>query len=118
MPTLLLSQRHGPDSVTMWRAALYTGRDVDRIRGYAIDPALAAREPVLYGETLLADALAEPLGLSFLEPTAVPAWASGPCDSDPLAVLGVLRMATVARADLVNEDRRWIRGAPGRGDAG
>jgi hypothetical protein len=54
----------------MWRAAVHTGWDVERIRGYEIDPALAAREPVLYGETLLADALAEPLGLAFLEPTA------------------------------------------------
>lgn len=54
----------------MWRAALHSGWDVERIRGYILDPALAAKEPVLYGETLLADALAEPLGLSFLEPTA------------------------------------------------
>jgi ATP-grasp domain-containing protein len=54
----------------MWRAALHGGWDVERIRGYEIDPALAAKEPVLYGETLLADALAEPLGLAFLEPTA------------------------------------------------
>ena len=70
MPTLLLSQRHSPDSITTWRAALHSGWDVERIRGEAIDLALAARAPVLYGETLLADALAEPLGLSFLEPTA------------------------------------------------
>lgn len=70
MPTLLLSQRHSSDSNVMWRAAVHEGWDVERIRGYAIDPALAAREPVLYGETLLADALAEPLGLAFLEPTA------------------------------------------------
>jgi hypothetical protein len=54
----------------MWRAAVHSGWDVERIRGYEIDPALAAKEPVLYGETLLADALAEPLGLAFLEPTA------------------------------------------------
>jgi hypothetical protein len=54
----------------MWRAALHEGWDVERIRGYEIDPALAAKAPVLYGETLLADALAAPLGLAFLEPTA------------------------------------------------
>jgi hypothetical protein len=262
MPMLLLSQRHSPDSNVMWRAALHEGWDVERIRGYAIDPALAARDPVLYGETLLADALAEPLGLSFLEPTADwlpelplpyrkrsirlatlacaraltersfvkppdekwfgagvyatgaaievaegmedeypvlisepvifeveyrffvleraiatgsiyirggeiargregewpadpadteaattfleamlrdpavelpaavvvdvgriqdrgwavveanPAWASGLCDADPLAVLGVLRRATVPRAALVEADRRWVRGSP------
>ncbi len=54
----------------MWRAALHEDWDVERIRGYEIDPGLAAKAPVLYGETLLADALAEPLGLAFLEPTA------------------------------------------------
>lgn len=70
MPTLLLSQRHSSDSNVMWRAAVHTGWDVERIRGYTIDPALAARAPVLYGETLLADALTAPLGLAFLEPTA------------------------------------------------
>lgn len=42
---------------------------------------------------------------------ANPAWASGLCDADPLAVLGVLRRATVPRAALVEADRRWVRGA-------
>ncbi len=70
MPTLLLSQRHSSDSNVMWRAAVHAGWDVERIRGYTIDPALAGRDPVLYGETLLADALTAPLELAFLEPTA------------------------------------------------
>lgn len=70
MPTLLLSQRHSSDSNAMWRAAVHQGWDVERIRGYSIDPELVAKDPVLYGETLLADALTEPLGLAFLEPTA------------------------------------------------
>jgi ATP-grasp domain, R2K clade family 2 len=70
MPTLLLSQRHSSDSNAMWRAAIHEGWGVERIRGYSIDPDLAAKDPVLYGETLLADALAAPLDLAFLEPTA------------------------------------------------
>jgi hypothetical protein len=48
---------------------------------------------------------------------ANPAWASGLCDADPLAVLGVLRRASVPRAALVEADRRWVRGAAGVGGA-
>lgn len=70
MPTLVLSQRYSTDSDSMWRAALHRGWDVERIRGFQIDPALAARDPVLYGETLLADAAMDVLGLALLQPTA------------------------------------------------
>jgi hypothetical protein len=70
MPTLVLSQRYSTDSDAMWRAALHRGWDVERIRGFQIDPALAGRDPVLYGETLLADAAMEALGIALLQPTA------------------------------------------------
>lgn len=69
MPTLLLSRRHSDDSNAMWRAALYTGWDVQRLQSYSVPAGLREREPVLYTETLLADAVAEPLGLVLLEPT-------------------------------------------------
>jgi hypothetical protein len=97
----------------MWRAALHAGWDVERIRGYDIDPALAAKEPVLYGETLLADALAAPLGLSFLEPTAdwLPAL--------PLAYRKrAIRLATLADARALTSpsfvkppDEKWFGAA-------
>lgn len=69
MPTLVLSQRHSTDSSALWRAALDAGWDVERVRGFAVDPALAQRDPVLYGETLFADAVMEPLGIALVQPT-------------------------------------------------
>ncbi|MBX7194849.1 MAG: ATP-grasp domain-containing protein [Sandaracinaceae bacterium] len=75
MRTLVLSPRYTDDSNAMWRAATDRGWDVVRVRSYrpdAIDPAVAKKSPLLYGETLLADALAEPLGLVVVEPS--PTW--------------------------------------------
>jgi hypothetical protein len=69
MPTLVLSQRYSADSSSLWRAALDAGWDVERARGLAVDAALSARDPVLYGETLFADAAAETLGIGLLQPT-------------------------------------------------
>lgn len=69
MPTLLLSRRHSDDSNAMWRAALHQGWDVQRLQSYSVPARLREREPVLYAETLLVDAVAEPLGLVLLEPT-------------------------------------------------
>lgn len=69
MPTLVLSQRYSTDSSALWRAALDAGWDVERVRGFAIDPALAGRDPVLYGETLFADAVARTLEIALLQPT-------------------------------------------------
>ncbi len=75
MPTLVLSPRYTDDSTAMWRAAVDRGWDAVRVRSYrpeAIDRAIAKKQPVLYGETLLADALAEPLELVMVEPS--PSW--------------------------------------------
>jgi hypothetical protein len=73
MRTLVLSPRYTDDSNAMWRAATDRGWDVVRVRSYrsdSIDSAVAKKGPVLYGETLLADALAEPLGLVVVEPSS------------------------------------------------
>jgi hypothetical protein len=73
MRTLVLSPRYTDDSNAMWRAATDRGWDVVRVRSYrpdAIDPAVAKKGPVLYGETLLADALADPLGVVVVEPSS------------------------------------------------
>jgi hypothetical protein len=69
MPTLVLSQRYSTDSSSLWRAALAAGWDVERVRGFAVEPGLAGRDPVVYGETLFADAVMDPLGVAMLEPT-------------------------------------------------
>lgn len=75
MRTLVLSPRYTDDSNAMWRAATDRGWDIVRVRSYrpdAIDPAVAKKQPLLYGETLLADALADLLGVVVVEPT--PSW--------------------------------------------
>ncbi len=69
MPTLVLSRRYTEDSSSMWRAALAAGWDVERLLSYEPPTDLPQRNPVIYGETLMADALAGPLGLTLLEPT-------------------------------------------------
>lgn len=73
MRTLVLSPRYTDDSNAMWRAAIDRGWEVVRVRSYradAIDPGLAAKRPLLYGETLLADALADALEIVLVEPSA------------------------------------------------
>lgn len=75
MRTLVLSPRYTDDSNAMWRAATARGWDVVRVRSYkgdAIDADVSKHGPFIYGETLLADALAEPLGITVIEPS--PQW--------------------------------------------
>ncbi len=70
MPTLVLSHRYSPDSNALFGAALAAGWDVERLHAFHAPPGLAEREPVFYGETLLADAVVDELGLLLLEPSA------------------------------------------------
>jgi len=67
MPTLLLSRRYSDDSNAIGRAAVAAGWEVERLMTYAVPEGL--RDPVLYGETLLADAVLPALGIVLLEPT-------------------------------------------------
>ena len=69
-PTLVLSHRYSPDSNALFAAALSAGWDVERLHSFRCPEGLAARAPVFYGETLLADAIAGDLGIALLEPTA------------------------------------------------
>ncbi len=69
MPTLVLSRRYSDDSNAVWRADVAAGWDVERLMTYAAPDSLRGRDPVIYGETLLADAVAPALGLTLLEPT-------------------------------------------------
>jgi hypothetical protein len=70
VPTLVLSHRYSSDSNALFAAALGAGWDVERLHSFRCPEGLAAREPVFYGETLLADAIAPELGIVLLEPTA------------------------------------------------
>jgi hypothetical protein len=70
VPTLVLSHRFSPDSNTLFAAALGAGWDVERLHGFRCPEGLAARRPVFYGETLLADAIADELGVLLVEPSA------------------------------------------------
>lgn len=70
MPTLVLSHRYSPDSNALFSAALSAGWDVERLHSFRCPEGLALRNPVFYGETLLADAISENLGIVLLEPSA------------------------------------------------
>ncbi|AKT41245.1 uncharacterized protein CMC5_054060 [Chondromyces crocatus] len=70
MPTLVLSHRYSPDSNALFSAALAAFWDVERLHTFRCPEGLAERDPVFYGETLLADAILDDLRLALLEPTA------------------------------------------------
>lgn len=67
--TLVLSRRYTDDSNAMWRAAVAAGWDVCRLQSLAPPADLGARDPVVYAETIVADAVAEVADLDFLEPS-------------------------------------------------
>jgi hypothetical protein len=66
MNTLVLSQRFTDDSNLLWRAAIEAGWDIVRAHGFKVGPIEGT--PVLYGETIFADAVAEQLGVSVVTP--------------------------------------------------
>lgn len=72
MPRVVLSPRYSTDSIAVWQAALARGWSTARVRhveAAALVGAVAADEVVIYGETLLADAVAAALDLALIEPT-------------------------------------------------
>lgn len=69
MTTLVLSHRYSADSNALFAAALAAGWDVERLHSFRCPEGLVDREPVFYGETLLADAVAAELGVVLLEPS-------------------------------------------------
>lgn len=68
MPTLILSPRYSDDSITLRRAAIALGWDVLRLAGWRCPEDLEVDEPVLFGEPLFNEAVAEQLGLTVIEP--------------------------------------------------
>jgi hypothetical protein len=69
VPTLVLSHRYSPDSNALFAAALAAGWDVERLHSFRCPEGLASRDPVFYGETILADAIVDDLEIALLEPT-------------------------------------------------
>jgi len=78
MPRVVLSPRYSADSIAIWQAALAAGWSTSRVKhaeAHALLGAVDPEEVVIYGETLLADAVAGALGLVLFEPSA--AWLPG-----------------------------------------
>jgi hypothetical protein len=70
MPTLFLTPRYSEDSQVLWRAATRLGWGVERLVKWQLPNGLNPYiEPVLYLEDIMADAIAEQLGVSLLNPT-------------------------------------------------
>jgi hypothetical protein len=68
MPTLILSPRYSDDSIKVRRAAVAAGWDVMRLSSWRCPDDFDPDEPVLYGEPLFNEAVAEQLGLSLVVP--------------------------------------------------
>ena len=72
MPTLILPPRYTPDSIALWRAAIQLGWDVERLQSWRVPACLGDRDPVVYGEPIFGEAIAQALSLALLEPS--PQW--------------------------------------------
>lgn len=72
MPTLIVPPRQTPDTETMLQAASRVGWSTQRLFNWRVPPDLADQDPVLYGEPLFADVVADALGVALLQPT--PDW--------------------------------------------
>lgn len=69
MPTLILTPRHSEDAQALWRAAIHLGWRVERLVNWRLSDQLKqVSEPVLYLEALMAQAIAQQLGVRLLNP--------------------------------------------------
>jgi len=68
MPTLVLPPRYTEDSISLRKAAIEAGWDVERLQGWRAPEWLRHADPVLYGEPLFAAVVADTLDLALLEP--------------------------------------------------
>ncbi len=69
MPTLILPPRYSDDSITLRRAAIALGWDVMRLASRQCPDDFEPEDPVLFGEPLFNEIVAEQLGLSRLVPS-------------------------------------------------
>lgn len=72
MPMLVLSPRYSSDSIALWQAAIAAGWGTARVGKLAeareVAEGIEPAEVVIYGETIVADMVAEVLDLALLEP--------------------------------------------------
>ena len=68
MPRLILPPRYTEDSIALWKAAIRSGWDVERLQGWQVPPDLKGGDTVVYGEPLFAERVAQTLELCLLEP--------------------------------------------------
>lgn len=66
-PTLILPPRYTEDSNKIWKAAIDLGWDVERIN-WLIPSGFAPAKPVIYGEPLFNQFIAEQLGIKLIQP--------------------------------------------------
>jgi len=66
-PTLILPPRYTDDSNKMWKAAIDLGWEVERIN-WLIPPGFAPAKPVIYGEPLFNQFVADQLGVTLSSP--------------------------------------------------
>ncbi|MDY6899651.1 MAG: ATP-grasp domain-containing protein [Cyanobacteriota bacterium] len=70
MPTLILTPRYSEDSQILWRTATGLGWEVERLINWRLSDKLkSASEPVLYLEALMAEPIAQQLGVRLLNPS-------------------------------------------------
>ena len=72
MPTLILPPRYTTDSIALWETAIKSEWEVVRLQNWKIPEHLEIRDPVLYGEPLFVDLVAESLAIELIKPT--PNW--------------------------------------------
>jgi hypothetical protein len=72
VPMLVLSPRYSSDSISLWQAAIAAGWGTARVGRHAeareIAEGIEPAEVAIYGETIVADMVAEVLDLALLEP--------------------------------------------------
>ncbi|MEM7712182.1 MAG: ATP-grasp domain-containing protein [Cyanobacteria bacterium P01_A01_bin.68] len=70
MPTLILTPRYSKDSQILWRTAIALGWEVERLLNWRLSDKLkSASEPVLYLEALMAEPIAQQLGIRLINPS-------------------------------------------------
>ncbi len=68
MPTLILSPRHTPSSQKMWRAAIESDWDVERLPSFRIPKDFHVEDPAPYGEPIFNEIVADHFDLVLDQP--------------------------------------------------
>lgn len=68
MPTLILPPRYTTDSILLWKTAISLDWEVERLQNWRVNPHKRIQNPVIYGEPLFAEAIAELLSIRLIQP--------------------------------------------------